>query len=152
MWHGAAWSFILWGVWHGLFLVLERLFLGKILKQLPLIFRIVYTFFLVTLGWVLFRIEHVSTALQYLKHMFVNSSGNHFVEISTEHIFTLFLAVFFAFFCTIEKGRNIQTKVYADVMSLKFSGVMAIVSIVLFILSLSYITASGFNPFIYFRF
>jgi len=152
LWHGAAWSFILWGVWHGMFLVLERIFLGKILERLPKFVQISYTFLLVTIGWVMFRVENVSSGFLYIKAMFIKSSALQCIEISSEHWFTLAIAVFFAFFCVFEKGRNIQSKVFSDVMGIKLSGIMAIVSILLFVLSLSYITASGFNPFIYFRF
>ncbi len=152
LWHGAAWSFILWGVWHGMFLVLERIFLGKILERLPKIIQISYTFILVTLGWVMFRVENVNSAFHYIQAMFINWSSLKFIEVSVEQWFTFIIAVLFAFFCAFEKGRSIQVKIYSDVMSLKLSGLMAIVSILLFLLSLSYITASGFNPFIYFRF
>lgn len=152
LWHGAAWSFILWGVWHGLFLILERIFLGKLLLKLPKFIQISYTFFLVTLGWVMFRVENVKDACYYLKSMFLINDIQLFVNISTEQWFTGAIALFFAFFCAFDKGKQIQAKVYADVMSLRLSGLMAVVSILLFIISLSYITASGFNPFIYFRF
>jgi len=152
LWHGAAWSFILWGVWHGLFLILERIFLGKLLLKLPKFIQISYTFFLVTLGWVMFRVENVKDAFHYLKSMFLINDIQLFVNISTEQWFTGAIALFFAFFCAFDKGKQIQAKVYADVMSLRLSGLMAVVSILLFIFSLSYITASGFNPFIYFRF
>ena len=151
-WHGAAWSFIFWGVWHGLFLVLERIFLNKLLLKIPSFFRVIYTFIIVVCGWVMFRVENLNDAFSYLNSMFYYTSYKEKLLVSNEQWLTLVISLFFAFFCVFEFGKKIQLKVFADKMNLKLTILMASISVFLFFLSLSYVTASGFNPFIYFRF
>ena len=54
IWHGASWNFIIWGLYFGVLIVLEKLFLGKILEKIPKTFGLLYTFIIVALGWVFF--------------------------------------------------------------------------------------------------
>jgi alginate O-acetyltransferase complex protein AlgI len=65
VWHGANWTFVLWGVWHGVFLVVERLGLGSLLARIPVVLRWLYALLTVMGGWVLFRAADLSTALDY---------------------------------------------------------------------------------------
>ena len=69
LWHGAAWGYVIWGAYHGLFLVTERIFLGKWLAKLGKV-TFIYTFIIVLIGWVFFRTEHLDIALNFLHHMF----------------------------------------------------------------------------------
>src|SRR5690554_2397263 len=62
-WHGATWSFVFWGVFHGFFMVMERLFLGDLLKKVPALLNRIYTLLVVLIAWVFFRIESFSEAL-----------------------------------------------------------------------------------------
>ena len=57
LWHGAAWTFIVWGIYYGLLLALERLVVGRILAKLPPLISLAYTLFLVLVGWIIFRAE-----------------------------------------------------------------------------------------------
>ncbi len=77
MWHGASWNFIIWGMFHGLFSVLERFPLGKRLTQGPRILAHVYTMLVVMVAWVFFRAETLPGALAYIKAMagFAQGSG-----------------------------------------------------------------------------
>ena len=68
IWHGAAWTFILWGVLHGVFVVIERL-LGKNLEKIPRVIRIIITFLIINALWVLFRAENFTQALTVYKGM-----------------------------------------------------------------------------------
>ena len=69
-WHGASWSFILWGVYHGIFVVLERFVIKDHLDWVPRPLRIVGTFVIVTLGWVLFFSGSLGASLHYYGQMF----------------------------------------------------------------------------------
>lgn len=153
LWHGASWNFILWGAWHGLFLVLERLFLLKLTSHIGKIPRVLFTMLVVIVGWVVFRVEHLRPALHYVKAMFGGSAGDISRLPSGEWSFTFLIALFFALFVLVSKGQKLQDKVYG-IPSLATRGhlAMTLCSVVLFIVSLSYVTGSGFNPFIYFRF
>jgi alginate O-acetyltransferase complex protein AlgI len=69
LWHGAAWRFIVWGLYHGAFLMLERFGLGRMLERAPRIARHVYAVLVVMVGWVFFRAESLPQALSYLGAM-----------------------------------------------------------------------------------
>jgi alginate O-acetyltransferase complex protein AlgI len=70
LWHGAAWSFIVWGLYHGAFLMLERFGLGRALEAIPRVLRHAYALLVVLVGWVFFRAEGLRHALDYLGSMF----------------------------------------------------------------------------------
>lgn len=66
IWHGASWNFLLWGLYFGLILIIEKLFLLKNLDKIPSIFRRIYTLFLVVISWVIFSFEDISDMLLYI--------------------------------------------------------------------------------------
>lgn len=70
LWHGASWTFICWGLYHGLFLVLERTFIGNVLTKLWSPFRHCITLLIVIIGWVVFKSETMTNSLYYLSAMF----------------------------------------------------------------------------------
>lgn len=151
LWHGASWSFIFWGAFHGFFLVIERAFLGKILAKIGKLPSILITFFIVNIGWVFFRVEKISDAFCYIKQMFVfNSNVN--AKFDVEFITYFCIAILFSFFAINKWGQKIQDAIYfKDYTNIRHISICAC-SILLFLLSVSSITSSGFNPFIYFRF
>ena len=75
LWHGAAWNFVVWGAFHGLFLVLERLFLGEWLRRAGRLPAVAFTFFITLIGWALFRAETLGSALDYIQVLFVPQAG-----------------------------------------------------------------------------
>ena len=66
IWHGAGWNFLLWGLYYALFMLAERLFLGKWLDKLPAVVRHIYAMVVVLVGWGLFAIEDMSQLGHYL--------------------------------------------------------------------------------------
>lgn len=151
LWHGASWSFIFWGAYHGLFLVLERSFLINFYNKIGKLPSTIITFFIVVVGWVFFRVEKISDAFVYLKRMFA-CDFNNTLSFSSEFYTFLFIAAFFAFFTYFNKGQKIQDAIYFNDYSIKKHFAAFAVSVILLILCISSITAFGFNPFIYFRF
>jgi len=153
LWHGASWSFVFWGVWHGFFLVIERIFLLKLTAKIGRIPRIALTMFFVIIGWVFFRVIEVGHAYDYVKAMFGAGSGE-IIETPGREWFTIFgVALFFAFFVVPKRGQQLQDVIYnSDTLKLRGHFTMSVVAMLLFLISVSYITAGGFNPFIYFRF
>jgi alginate O-acetyltransferase complex protein AlgI len=77
LWHGANWTFVVWGGYHGVLLCLDRLF-GKFWDPLPVVLQRAATFFLVMIGWVFFRSDHFSVAAAMLARMFSFSPGARF--------------------------------------------------------------------------
>ena len=155
LWHGAAWNFIIWGGFHGLFLILDRLFLVKFLNKLGKLPAIIFTFLVVMIGWVFFRIETFDSAIAFISKMFSIDNGSHAVAFVTEKGFYFYvvLAVICSSIGLFKPGKWLEQKLYfSETLSLRKMGFGIAISLVLFVLSLSFITSSGFNPFIYFRF
>src|SRR6266436_5921075 len=69
LWHGASWTFLLWGLYHGAFLIADRAGLARLTRALPVAVNVAATFLLVTIGWVLFRAANIHQALAYLQAM-----------------------------------------------------------------------------------
>jgi len=151
LWHGAAWGFILWGAYHGLFLILERVFLGRWLQRMGP-FAVCYTFPVVLVGWVFFRTEHISKGAAFVRQLFSAREGLHAWQPDREYILTLALAVFFSFFTLVPGGRRLQQRIFHDTYRLSLHYAMAAASVIICIVSAARITSSSFNPFIYFRF
>jgi alginate O-acetyltransferase complex protein AlgI len=150
-WHGAAWTFILWGVYQGLFLILDRLFLLKVYKKITRIPGIVLTFLVTLFGWVLFRSESLDYFYFFIRRMFSFESHNSDVWLNSKFWTMLAIAAFFSFWGVSKKIEKWQVKLFnmpGNALLIGFS----ILAILLFILSEATITSSGFSPFIYFRF
>lgn len=152
LWHGAAWTFIFWGAFHGLFLILERLFLLKVYAKTSKIFSTLITFLIVVVGWVYFRSADMSQANHIVKAMFSFNFTDGKFALHNDFYFSVCLATFFSFFACLPFTKNLQVKVYGENHTVLSNMMMLSISILLFYISLSYIAALDFNPFIYFRF
>lgn len=151
LWHGASWSFVFWGAYHGFFLVIERAFFGKVLDRIGKVPAMLLTFFIVNIGWVFFRIDHIRDAFHYIRRMF-SWHTNAATTFDAEFLTWFGIAVLFSFFAAGRWGQGIQDAVYLDPYTKRRHIFVWSSCIILFILSVSSITSSGFNPFIYFRF
>lgn len=150
-WHGASWSFVIWGAYHGLFLVLERSFLLSAFARIGRLPRILITFFIVVIGWVFFRVTNVDDAFAYLGRMFSFSTQGS-LSFDSEFYTFFFIAFLFSFLTCFKYGLKIQDAVFFSTYKLRRHFGIFIISSVLLFLSVCSITSFGFNPFIYFRF
>lgn len=151
-WHGASWNFIVWGLYHGFFIILERLFLGRFLEKVPKFVSHIYTLSVVLFGWVLFRAETLSGAISYVQLMFTfNSVGNEQIlrYVSPYFIFVLVLAILLSTSFKNYLANAVSSKkfTFPGLESLKFTFYLLI-----FGYSLLELAANNYNPFIYFRF
>lgn len=152
-WHGATWSFVFWGMFHGLFMILERLFLGNLLKKIPAVFGWIYTMLVVIIAWVFFRIESFSVALEYSQLLFsFKKEGITLLEnLDNEQLLVLIIAILFSIpvypkiFNKIDTSTN---KLARGILFLR----MNIIIPILFLYSVMILCGSTYNPFIYFRF
>ncbi|MBP7506183.1 MAG: MBOAT family protein [Prolixibacteraceae bacterium] len=151
LWHGASWSFVIWGAYHGIFLVLERSFFSKVLEKIGKLPSILLTFLIVVIGWVFFRVEKVGDAFAFIKRMF-SFDFKGIPSLGVEFYTFLLIAAFFAFFTYSNKGKSIQDNVYFNFYPKRRHVAVAAIALLLLMLSISSITSFGFNPFIYFRF
>lgn len=148
IWHGASWNFLLWGLYHGAFLILDRLFLRRWLDRLPAIASRMITFAFVVIGWVFFAIEDFSVATDFLGLLFNVDIFNAglFTEalslLNTQQVFVLVSSMILTSTALYDRFKVPQNRPV----------IMAGVGMLLWILSTSYLAGSDFNPFIYFRF
>lgn len=152
LWHGASWNFVLWGAFHGLFLVLERLFLNNVYQRIGKAVSTLITFIIVITGWVLFRNEDLSMASHVIKQMYSFNFFDGKFALNNDFWFSCTLACVFSFFAFLPKTQAIQDTVYGEKFTSGTKNALLLTSIALFYISLTYISALDFNPFIYFRF
>lgn len=151
LWHGAAWGFIIWGSYHGFFLVIERMFLGKYLQKAGKL-SFVYTFFVVLVGWVFFKLEHLAPALAYLKKMFIFEQDPMLLPVSEAFWIPILIAFFFSFFTLSAWGWRVQQKIYFENFSLLGHLLLFVGIVILLFFNIGHLLTENFNPFIYFRF
>ena len=149
LWHGADFSFIVWGLYHGLFQIIERLGLKKQLERHPAAAHI-YTFTVVCFGWVLFRAEDLTSGLCYMSDMirlkgFASTQIPLYEYMDMKTVFTLATAV---------AGMGILKMIIPEQFQEKWKDSVpeAIFCIMLLILCLASVTNNTYNPFIYFQF
>lgn len=151
-WHGASWNFVLWGAYHGLFLVLERLFLADVLKKAGKLIAVPFTFIVIITGWVLFRNENIDYAFNVIKQMYSFNFFDGKFALNNDFIFMAIIASLISFFAITKRTLSLQEKLYSSKFSSAGRWLTVLSASLLFYISLSYISAIDFNPFIYFRF
>lgn len=146
LWHGASWNFVLWGLWHGLFVVMEKLFLGRWLEKIPKLFRHIYSFLIAAFGWMLFDFTELPKLFGFLRTMF---TGKLVYHDSLVLILSYLPLLIVACVAATPLAANIRHRFdgrvwaeYADIGLILIALLMCIASLV----------ASGYNPFIYYRF
>ncbi len=151
LWHGANWNFVLWGAFHGLFICADKLFLKNLLKKAGTVPSVVITFFLVAMGWVLFRVDTAADAGGFYQALFAFRDG--LTVAGDAQFWCVFaLAIAFSFLTLLPFGQRLQDSIFADHYSKPLSWTMFAITLVLFVLSAGSLCVSDFNPFIYFRF
>ena len=148
IWHGANWTFILWGLLYFVLLVIEKItHLDKLFEKKLHFIPHIYTLFFVLIGWVLFRSSDISSAVSYLSSMFGQSvlpgEGSLIKQIIFENIVFVVLSLVFL----IPWDRVFNVKENKLIRNSK-----DVLLLILFILSVSYVMKGSYNPFIYFNF
>lgn len=162
IWHGASWNFVAWGMLHGLFMILEKLGLDRLLEKLWKPFQHLYTLFIVMMAWVLFRADDFTHARGYFKAMFSYQPGD--INADLYHIFLnnqIYVMLTIALLSSTrvwvvlyDKARRLlpaKEKTAGLVYGL-WTLIVMIFVVGIMILSTSSLVANSYNPFIYFRF
>jgi len=155
LWHGASWNFVVWGLFHGSFLILERKGLLKFLERLPSFFGHLYVLSVVLVGWVFFRADDFPSAITFLGKMVSFDAGNNSVNsyllfFNQNGLFVLALVLGFIFSTPIY-NRIIQ---FCDsIIGISYAKTIEqILLVLLFVVTLTFVAVDSYNPFIYFRF
>jgi alginate O-acetyltransferase complex protein AlgI len=163
LWHGASWNFVIWGLLHGLFLVIERLGFEKILNRCWSPLRHLYVMLVVCTGWVFFRTENLSAAIHYLAAMAglnpsLDLQQQPFVQVDFYIRLAIAAGILFStpvlrpLRGSIEGIIGIGRPKAADVLSGSIGILNTLALAVLFYASVLFLAAGAYNPFIYFRF
>jgi alginate O-acetyltransferase complex protein AlgI len=153
LWHGAKWNFIIWGLYHGLFLGLERLGLKKSFEKYPAVFGHIYFITVLLISWVFFRIADISKSILFLKTMFIPKfSGvitlpelfNHYTAIIIVSAIVFSMPVLRIF---IDR-KNKLSGFHSPAIEFLFMSTLTILTFI----SIMHLVAATYNPFIYFRF
>jgi len=157
LWHGASWNFVAWGLWFFVFLMIERLFLKKVLDKVP-VFSNLYLLLVVILGWVIFRFTNTQLCIAVLRSLF-GANGNPLTSFSAEtmlknNIFLLMAAIFASL--PVMRLLRIRLEQFAkshgkivNVWNFVF---YSVIPVILLLLSTAALVGDSYNPFIYFQF
>jgi alginate O-acetyltransferase complex protein AlgI len=150
LWHGAAWNFVVWGLLHGAFLVLERVGFGRVLERLPAAVGHVYTLLVVLVAWVFFRAETLPDALAYLGAM-IAIGGERALPVATFLDREVLLTFLVALPASLPIVPALARRLGDRLGPAPALGRLAALSAV-FGATVLYLVAGTYNPFIYFRF
>ncbi|MBR2551124.1 MAG: MBOAT family protein [Clostridiales bacterium] len=146
-WHGASWNFLLWGLFYGILLILEKYVLAGVINKIPKGLRWFITMICVMVGWVLFSAPSLGEALNYIGAMFGYAIS--FVDSFGAFIlFTNLVLIIIAAIC----ATPIYTALSVRLGEKRFSKLMVVVTPVLFLLCVIFMISETYNPFLYFRF
>jgi len=160
LWHGASWNFVIWGALHGAYLAIERIGWQGYLRRLWPPFRHFYTLLIVMTGWVFFRSESLSHAIQYLASMIglTHADGIKYYVLfycDLKTILTLIIGVILSTPLAQWVGKQLENRIsysrFTYVRPVFYAGHYSLL-VGLFLLSAANLAAGTYNPFIYFRF
>ncbi len=157
LWHGASWNFILWGLYFGFFIALERLFLEGWLKKCPAICQWFYTFFIVVFGWALFYFTDTEQLTQVVKVLFsigdiAFTSGETYIHLMNNSLF--FIAALFLSTPLLRRGLEKWIDITGGHLGHTFYNhyLSPVFNVLILVASTALLVGNSFNPFLYFRF
>lgn len=148
LWHGAMWNFVLWGLYYGFLLLLEKLVLHKLLNRLPQAVQWMYTMFFVIVGWVLFNLTDFADLRQALQMMFVyhrTSWAKMFAADTSLILGVLYIPL--GILCSFPLFQKMKIQKHHALTAVQYVGCL-----LLLVICVAMIVSSSYNPFIYFRF
>ena len=152
LWHGASWNFVIWGAYHGLWLVLERMGLKKVYERIGKAPSVIITFIIAMVGWSIFRIENLHDAFTFIGRLFAFDFSTFSINADTQFYTTLIVALIFSFIALFPFGKKLQDIVYYREHTLTGTIVFWLIAVFMLLFCLGALNAVGFSPFIYFRF
>lgn len=150
-WHGANWNFILWGLYFGLFLILEKMFLLKWIDNKPDIVGHIYALFIVVIGWVLFEFEDLTQCFGFLKVMFGIGGQGLYNGQAIYYLYTNAVLFIILIICSTPIALKFIKWIKARSSMLRNTAV-SLLYLLIMLLSTAYLVNESYNPFLYFRF
>jgi len=152
LWHGSEWTFVIWGMFIGILLVIEKLLLNKYIEKLPSIVRRIYTLFIIMISFIIFSGSNINESFNNIVGLF--NFSNPFINKFTIHYLkdyglVLIIAIFLS--TPILKNTIIKLKENKKINNI-INILDIIVLLILLVIVTSYLIDSSYNPFLYFRF
>ena len=153
IWHGANWTFLIWGLLFGIILIIEKLWLNKLMEKLPSFIRRIYVLFIVMILFIIFNSDNMSVALTNIKGLF-GMNGEAFVNDYTLHYLKSYLPVLIIAlvgstpFIKILIDKLRKNKYVNNIINI----LEPILIVVILVVVTSYLIDNSYNPFLYFRF
>ena len=155
-WHGAGWNFIVWGMYYGLFLVGERILIKKGNLDgdgMRSYIGMLYTFMVVVIGWVFFRLEDLPLAFKYIHKMFSFDFSHDYVFVFQEDFFFFLVAGLLLSFSTLNSRIDrFQHKIFEVGLYRNELYLFVLLGIAIYFICLISLSGGLYNPFIYFKF
>ena len=149
LWHGSEWNFIIWGLYFGVLLIIEKVFLGKYLNKLPQIFTRIYTLLIVMISFIIFNGEGTEQILQNLGGL-IGANGTPLISAESIYYFkSYFVIILIAIIGATPIPKDIAN---SDKLQKLENILEPIYLLIIFLICTSYIIDGSFNPFLYFRF
>lgn len=149
LWHGASWNFVLWGVYFGIIIIIEKLFLGKYLKKAPAFISHLYAIFLFTFGWVLFDFTDMGQMGAFIASLFNGGSVGLISHDALVYVIAYLPVLIISVIASTPLAANLHKKLENTAWCGYADAALVLIGLVLCTASL---VSSGYNPFIYFRF
>ncbi len=148
IWHGASWNFVLWGLYYGIMLIVEKFLLKKLLDKLPSFVQHIYTVFIIIIGWGLFYFTDMSQLGDFIINLFDFSKG-----ICGEQALTLILQYLPVLLAAGFASTPVATNLYKKIENKKHIWILqTLFCAVILVLCTASLVSSSYNPFLYFRF
>ena len=152
LWHGSEWTFVIWGMFIGILLVIEKLLLNKYIEKLPSIVRRIYTLFIIMISFIIFSGSNINESFNNIVGLF--NFSNPFINKFTIHYLkdyglVLIIAIFLS--TPILKNTIIKLKENKKINNI-INILEIIVLLILLVIVTLYLIDSSYNPFLYFRF
>lgn len=154
IWHGANWNFVLWGLYYGVLLIVEKFFLGKYLKRLPSVLQHIYCLFFVMIGWNLFVFDDMGRGLGFMRALF-GGYGQGFADRETVYLlYNNFVLLVMLILGSTHLPKKIGGRICSALSGSDVAAILVrnIFYALIFILSVAWLVDASFNPFLYFRF
>lgn len=151
LWHGASWNFIIWGLYFGFFVTIEKLFLLKWLKNRMSFIGHMYTLVIVLIGWVFFEFENLSTAMNFIGTMFGFNTSIFLDNQTLYYLTTNFMLFIILTICSTPFPQRMLVCI-REKLNLPGAIGIPVLYVVLVVLSTAYLVNDTYNPFLYFRF
>lgn len=149
LWHGASWNFVVWGLYYGILLILEKYLFRRITERIPILGTI-YTILLVVIGWVFFFSPSLGAAGTYLRAMFGVGVTGITDEAGMYYLLTSLVLFWFSWIFAVPTASRISEKHLEH--SDGWAPLLILIHVGIFLMAVAYLIHDTYNPFLYFRF